>query len=121
MKKLVSVEALMLVVIMGVIMVACKNNNDKIPDPCGEFEYTRVIVLLTDEVASIDKVWAPSDFPGFAFSEIFDCRGVGGAEHLFFYLAEPSRDNILRAIYYLNTRSEIKSADVIELGVDFPL
>ena len=91
----------------------------KISDPGGEFHYDRILVVLTDEASILDKVWAPTDFPGFAFSIIEDKRGVGGAEHLFFHLAEPSRDNVLIAIYYLKTRPEVKNANVVGLDVGF--
>jgi len=119
MKELKLIAVLSLIMLTSIVMVACKKYDDKIPDPGGEFDYTRVLVYLTDEVSAIDKEWAPADFSGFAFSRIVDCRGVGGAEHLFFYLTESSRDNVLKAIYYLRSRPEIKSANVLELGVEF--
>ena len=91
-------------------------NDDKIPDPGGEFDYATVLVILSDESASIDKEWVPADFIGFAFSKIDNGFYVGetytkyDGGYLVFHLTEPSRDNVLRAIYYLITRPEIKSA-----------
>jgi hypothetical protein len=122
MKKLVSTGALVLVVFVGVVVSGCSeddlcknNDNGKIPDPGGEFDYTKVEVYLTDEATVVDKTWTPADFPGFAFSQIIDAR-VGGSKSLFFHLTNPSRDNILKAIYYLRSRPEIKSADIIPKG-----
>ena len=123
MKKLKVIAVLSLVMLTFVVMVACGNNSDgKIPDPGGEFSYDRVSVQLTDEVSAIDKVWSPSDFPGFAFSKIDNGFYVGDnyykydGGYLLFHLTEPSRDNVLRAIYYLNQRPEIKSAVVDGFG-----
>lgn len=113
-----SICAVLLVIMSSMMFVACgkENNNGKIPDPGGEFDYASILVYLTDEAASIDKEWTPTDFSGFAFSKIDNGFYVyetyikydGG--YLVFHLAEPSRDNVLRAIYYLNTMPEIKKA-----------
>ncbi|MCL2410600.1 MAG: hypothetical protein FWC97_03050 [Treponema sp.] len=82
---------------------------DKIPDPGGDFAYDNVMVFFTEEASLLDKTWGPSDFPGFAFSEIRDNGLVGTRRFLIFFLAEQSRDNVLRAIYYLQKRVEVHS------------
>jgi predicted nuclease with TOPRIM domain len=84
----------------------------KIQDPGGEFEYERVTVLLTAEASVLDKIWTPSDFPEFAFSEIENSGLIGNQRFLILYLAEPSRDNVLRAIYYLNKKPEVYIAEI---------
>jgi len=94
-------------------MVGCENNdNCKVPDPGGEFSYDRVIVVLTEEASILDKVWVPSDFPEFAFSEIYEIGLIGPQRFLTFYLTEPSRDNVLRAVYVLRARAEVFAADL---------
>jgi hypothetical protein len=94
-------------------VVECKNNdNGKVPNPGCEFSYDRVSVVLTEEASILDKVWAPSDFPEFAFSEIYDIGLRGLRRFLTFYLTEPSRDNVLRAIYKLRARTEVCIANV---------
>jgi len=92
------------------------NGNGKIPDPGGEFEYSTIIVSLTVEASLTDKEWAPSHFPEFAFSEIIDIGIIGSRRVLGFLLLEPSRNNVLRAIYVLRARSEIFSAEPDWLG-----
>ena len=108
-------------------MGACGNNtDDKIPEPSGEFDYTRVLVVLTKPAASLEKEWTPADFPGFAFSKIDNGFYVddvyykydGG--YLVFHLAKPSRKNVLMSIYYLSHRPEIKSVEVNGLVVPMP-
>ncbi|MDR3012018.1 MAG: hypothetical protein LBU70_02260 [Chitinispirillales bacterium] len=82
------------------------------PDPGGEFEYGKVLVLLTDEASALSKAWAPSDFPEFAFSEIEHRGLIDSKAYLIFHLIEPSRDNVLRAIYKLRARAEVCVAEV---------
>ena len=84
----------------------------KILDPGGEFEYEKVLVLLTEEASALDKTWAPSDFPEFAFSEIEYRWTLDNKKYLIFYLAEPSIYNVLRAIYYLKMQPEIYVAEM---------
>lgn len=94
-------------------MLGCKNNNDgKVPDPGGNFEYERVLVLLTDEASALDKLWAPSDFPEFAFLKIENNGLIGSKAYLTFHLTEPSRDNALRAVYKLRARTEVYVAEL---------
>ena len=114
MKKLILIGTLMMVVLVGVVMSGCGELDDdmKIPDPGGDFEYTKVMVTLTEKASARDKVWSPSDFPEFAFSEIENVGLIGNQKYLIFYLAEPSRDNVLRAINKLRKRPEIYSAKV---------
>jgi len=127
MKKLKLMALLSLGVLVSGVMVACKNNDDKILDPGGEFAYDTVSVGLSDASASIDKVWAPSDFPGFAFSKIDNGFYANDVYYKFddgylvFHLTEPSRENVLRAIYYLKQRPEIKSAEVNSFGKPQPI
>ena len=125
MRKLKLIALLLFVMILSITMVGCGNkDNGKAPDPGGEFSYDRIPVLLTDAATIVDKEWVPADFPGFTFSKIDNGFYVGDeyikydGGYLIFHLSEPSRDNVLRAIYYLNTRPEIKSAtvDSIETG-----
>ncbi|MCL2679319.1 MAG: hypothetical protein FWF18_03415 [Dehalococcoidia bacterium] len=134
MKKLKLIALLSLIALTSIVMVACNNtdnnngspnpttetckNNDEwqIPDPGGEFTYDIVIVMLTDEASARDKTWAPSDFPKFAFSQIENKELTGSKRYLIFHLTEPSRENVLRAIYYLNTRPEIFSAEPNGIG-----
>jgi len=118
MKKLKIIAVLSLIMVTSIVMVACKKNDDKIPDPGGEFEYNRVQVILTVEASVLEKVWAPSDFPEFAFSEIDDSGLIGNQRFLIFHLMEPSRNNVLRAVYYLRTRPEIYLADLS--GIIYP-
>jgi hypothetical protein len=101
------------------------NDNDKVPDPGGEFSYDWVQVTLTEEASILDKVWMPSDFPEFAFSEIRNIRLTDPHSeniityphmYLLLYLTEPSRDNVLRAIYVLVSRPEVYMATVARLG-----
>jgi len=97
-------------------MVGSKNNdNGKVPDPGGEFSYDMFFVFLTEEASLLDKVWAPSDFPEFAFLKIENIRLDHPYLALTIYLTEPSRDNVLRAIYYLRTIPEVFSANVARL------
>jgi len=109
-------------VMIGIIFVGCGSprgkRNGMIPDPGGNFEYNRVLVLLTEEATLLDKAWAPSDFPGFAFSEVVNRWVLGGHRSLIFYLVEPSRKNVLRAIYYLNTKPEVYIAHIS--GIEYP-
>jgi hypothetical protein len=84
----------------------------KVPDPGGNFVYNCVVVLLTEEATLIDKVWAPSDFPEFAFSEIRNGGLIGTQRFLVFYLTEPSRDNVLRAVCKLSARTEVYIAEL---------
>ncbi|MCL2410601.1 MAG: hypothetical protein FWC97_03055 [Treponema sp.] len=94
--------------------------HDKIPDPGGDFTYDVVLVTFTEEASLLDKTWGPSDFPEFAFSEIraeerpdnleLIIQLTGGWKRfMVFYLTEPSRDNVLRAIYHLQKRVEVHS------------
>jgi len=97
------------------------NDNGKVLDPGGNFEYDRVLVLLTEEATLLDKVWAPSDFPEFAFSQIYDIGLIGTQRFLIFYLTEPSRDNVLKAIYKLGTRTEVYIAEFSSIETTFGL
>ena len=137
MKKILIVFVLVLVFFIIGFIVSCNiiengaNNggrmqvaeNDKIPDPGGKFSYDKVWVVLTKTPAILEKEWTPADFPGFAFSKIEDgfyfddvyYKYDGG--FLIFHLAEPSRENVLRAVYYLNQRSEIMSAELERLDI----
>jgi len=108
MKKLLFATVLMLVT-ASIILTGCRNGNGKIPDPGGSFTYDRVIVMLTVEASALGKTWAPLDFPEFAFSKI-EQIGISTPKVFAFHLEEHSRNNVLRAIYLLRTRSEVYSA-----------
>ena len=109
-----------ILLLAGLFTAACQNKDGKeeehdimngiAPDPGGDFDYTLVWVELTEAAAILDKEWTPSDFPGFAFSKIDVAYYVHPRGYLVFYLAEPGRENVLRAVYYLNQRPEIKRA-----------
>ena len=79
-----------------------------------EFSYDRVLVVLTRVAANLDKEWTLTDFPGFAFSKI-EYQGIG--EVFIFYLAEPNRENVVKAIDYLNQKPEIISAELDWLDI----
>ena len=117
MKRVKLVGMITLVIVASIALGACGNgdnqpSNGKIPDPGGEFSYNRIIVVLTSEASALNRKWAPADFPEFAFSKIDEIGPIGTQLFLSFYLAEPSRENVLRAIYQLRMRSEVFAADV---------
>jgi len=98
-------------------MVGCENNdNGKVSGPGGNFEYDKVLVLLTDEASALGKLWALSDFPEFAFSEIENKGLIGSKAYLIFHLTEPSRDSVLEAIYKLRARTEVYVAELSWIG-----
>jgi len=105
MKKLISITVLMLMVVMGVMASGCGNR------PSTIYSTERVIVIFTEDASLLDKEWATSDFPGFAFSKIHDIGLIGSQRFLGFYLAEPSRSNMNRAVNYLRSRSEVYWAE----------
>ena len=82
-------------------------NGGKIPDPGGCFSYDRVIVILTEAATAQNREWTPADFAEFEFSEVDNRFVIGGRLYLVFYLAEPSRENVLRAVYRLRVRPEV--------------
>jgi len=89
-----------------------------------EFKYDEISVVLTKTAASLDKEWTLADFSGFAFSRIEDGVYINDVYYkysgmFFLHLAEPSRENVLKAIYYLNQRPEILCAELRYLDV-FP-
>jgi hypothetical protein len=99
------------------VYIADVAEDGRVPDPGGEFEYGRVMVVLTEEASISDKIWAPSDFPEFAFSEVENIRLTDRSVfYLHFHLTEPSRDNVLRAIYILRSRSEVWITNVLRRG-----
>ena len=115
MKKLRLIILLSFVMATSTMLVACSNG--KTPDG-GAFAYNRVLVFLTEAASAQNREWTPSDFPEFAFSEIVDNGPVGPRTFLTFYLSEPSRENVLRAIYQLEKRVEIHHVgpDRLETG-----
>jgi len=100
-----------IVIVFSLTLLACNNQDDNgmIPDPGGKFLYDRVIVMLTHEAFLMGKIWQPSDFTEFEFSDVVN---IAGSRMLIFHLAKPSRDNVLTAIYRLRKRLEIFSAEV---------
>jgi len=100
------------VVMAGVGLVGC--GGGRIPDSGGNFPYDVVSVVLTEEASALSREWVPADFPEFKFSRIEDhgLVGINNLRYLSFYLMEPSRNNVLRAIYQLRKRIEIYSANV---------
>jgi len=119
MKKLKLIALVALVMVASIIMVACNNkDNGKAPDPGGDFSYDFVTVLLTESASTVDKEWTPADFPEFAFSRIDNHGMIGSQRYMSFYLVKPSRDNVLKAIYQLNKRTEVFIAEVS--GFDSP-
>lgn len=101
----------MAVLMVEVMCVGCKKNTDRIPDPGGNFTYDRVQVVLTEEASNLDNEWTPVDFPEFSFSRIENLGKIKSQSILIFYLTEPSRNNVLRAIYQLRKRAEIHTAE----------
>lgn len=119
MKKFKLVALLSFIMIVSITMVGCGNkDNGKAPDPGGDFSYDFVTVLLTESASAIDREWTPADFPEFAFSRIDNHGLIGSQKYMSFYLVEPSRDNVLKAIYQLNKRTEVFIAEVS--GFDSP-
>ena len=119
MKKLKLFAVLPLVVITLIIFVGCGNKDTgKAPDPGGDFSYDFVTVLLIESASTIDKEWTPADFSEFAFSRIDNHGLIGSQRYMSLYLVEPSRDNVLKAIYQLNKRTEVFIAEVS--GFDTP-
>jgi len=117
MKKLFSIGVLMLVVLVGgIVMTGCGNRNGNgngiIPDPGGDFEYGRVFVRLTEDATVEGKVWTVAMFPGFTFSNVENVAITENSQVLIFHFTS-SRDNVLRAIYYLRSRDEVKLADFV--------
>ena len=112
-KKFMLMLVLGVVVVMaGVGLVGC--GGGRIPDSGGNFPYDVVSVVLTEEASALSREWVPADFPEFKFSRIEDhgLVGINNLRYLSFYLMEPSRNNVLRAIYQLRKRIEIYSANV---------
>jgi len=111
----------LILVVASIMLVACGNGggngNGKITDPGGEFEYSVVIVSLTENASLENRVWFTSDFPGFDFDKIQDLGIANARRILFFYLSNPSRENVLKAVYYLRSRLEVHSAEPNWLGV----
>ncbi|MCL2706754.1 MAG: hypothetical protein FWE97_01110 [Dehalococcoidia bacterium] len=102
-----------LVTVLSITCLSNSRNDDRmISDPGGYFSYDTVMVLLTENASLIEKEWIPADFPEFAFSEIRDIGLIGDQRFLVFYLAEPSRNNVLRAVYQLNTRVEVAITEI---------
>jgi hypothetical protein len=79
----------------------------QIPDPDGDFMDDTVLVLLTEQASIVGKEWTPADFLEFEFSAVKDQFFIGARQYLVLRLAEPGRENVLRAIYQLMGRADV--------------
>jgi len=111
---------IVITLVLAFTLLACSNQDDNgmIPDPGGKFSYDMVLVTLTvsatDAAKISEHVFTPADFPVVRLSEVrvlWEGR-PGRRTMLTLILAEPSRDNVLTAIYRLRKSPEIFSANV---------
>jgi len=115
--KLIGLFMLMGVLVMPVLLLSgCGGNgNGKIPDPGGEFSYETVIVQMTVAVSD-GRAFTPADFfPEVVLSEVSVLMTPAPPTNrimLLLTLESPGRDNVLRAVYALNNRSDVYSANV---------
>ena len=84
----------------------CRNSS------VSEFDYTLIMVSLTEEASSIEREWATNDFPEFSFSQIRNLGMIGTRIVLVLYLSEPSRENALLAVYLIGQREDIQFAEL---------
>jgi len=112
--KLIGLFMLMGVLVMPVLLLSgCGGNgNGKIPDPGGEFSYDNITVLMTEDVSDVNRVWDVSDFTEFPFYKVSNIGLIGTRNFLALYLVEPSRENVLRAVYVMRQRSDVQYAEL---------
>ena len=88
------------------------NGNGKIPDPGGYFSYETVIVTMTAAASGTGRVFTPADFlPEVELSEV-SVLIITNRTMLLLTLENPGRENVLRAVYALNGRSDVYRASL---------
>jgi len=106
MKKLVSVAAVMLVILMGVVMVGCEEKYDFAND---------VIIVWLNEDASLlantnGYIYTPEDFDESVFIDVKNTRFAPDTLFLVLTLKNPSHKEVLRLIDVLKDRPDVKYA-----------
>jgi len=103
----IAVIGVIAVIIMTIIGVCVYRNRNTYVQ---EFSYENVLVTLTPEASLMQEEWTRYDFSEFAFARIRSIGIIGEKMVLVLYLAEPSRDNVLRAVEILNAREDVYHA-----------
>ncbi|MCL2570434.1 MAG: hypothetical protein FWE16_04490 [Firmicutes bacterium] len=118
MKILKSIGLLSVLLVVSLVLIACggNGNNGKIPDPGGKFCYETIIVSLTVSASALDRTWVPADFlPEVVLGEVSVLMTPAPPINrltLLLTLGNSGRDNVLKAVYALNQRSDVYRANL---------
>ncbi|MCL2755762.1 MAG: hypothetical protein FWE45_01785 [Firmicutes bacterium] len=119
-KLLVMLPAVLAIVFASVFLVGCRNR-DGIYDPGGEFCYERVWVFLNEEFIYPGRIWTYKDFPILNLSYVdndpfrdyhfpWESINPDTVSSLALHIAQPGRQNILRARHELNKMEVVDTA-----------
>ena len=108
--KMFMVCVAVMVVAVGGFLVGCGGGGPW-------FSYDAVEVVMTIEASQRNEPFTVNDFPELNLERIFHRFPHGEKAAFALVLAEPSRQNVLQAVYLLNLRDDVYSA---ELSWNFP-
>ena len=132
-KILTSLCVMVLLVVCGIGLVGCKSNYKQ------EFEYDKVLIVLTKEATMSMYDYTAEDFVEAGISKVYDLTAALWPEYVraltdvplpgdrpvnietfrrifTLILAEPSRRNVLNAVAILSHRDDLESAGLSWFG-----